>query len=159
MSVQPLAPGAAAADAITQAQARREEYSKFRALVPIDIDGGRAFNPGDPVPTSHVEGGTRQRQVTKYNPATGGFDALVDQHGAAKLEPESFAPVVDRADVYEVGGKDDPNMDPEQVPLDRPADNASLSKWAAFAVQQGMDPDEAAAVTDKADFVAAYPKG
>ena len=32
-----------------------EEYGQFVAVVPIDIGGGRAFNPGDPVPASHVE--------------------------------------------------------------------------------------------------------
>lgn len=39
---------------------RREqeaEYGQFVALVAIDIRGARAFNPGDPVPASHVERG------------------------------------------------------------------------------------------------------
>lgn len=44
------------------------EYSTFVAAQEIDIDGARAFNPGDPVPVSHVERGVvRQDQVTKTN--------------------------------------------------------------------------------------------
>lgn len=39
---------------------RLAEYSKWVALVPIDIYGARAFNPGDPVPVSHVERGVVQ---------------------------------------------------------------------------------------------------
>jgi hypothetical protein len=31
------------------------EYSTYVAAEPIDIDGVRAFNVGDPVPVSHVE--------------------------------------------------------------------------------------------------------
>lgn len=32
-----------------------EEYGQYVAVVPIDINGARAFNVGDPVPASHVE--------------------------------------------------------------------------------------------------------
>jgi hypothetical protein len=37
--------------------AQRAEYGTYVALVAIDIDGARAFNPGDAVPVSHVERG------------------------------------------------------------------------------------------------------
>jgi hypothetical protein len=33
------------------------EYGKWVASEVIFIGGARAFNPGDPVPVSHVEGG------------------------------------------------------------------------------------------------------
>lgn len=33
------------------------EYGVYTALGPIDINGARAFNTGDPVPVSHVERG------------------------------------------------------------------------------------------------------
>jgi hypothetical protein len=35
-------------------KAQATEWGTYVALVPIDIDGARAFNPGDPVPASHV---------------------------------------------------------------------------------------------------------
>jgi hypothetical protein len=38
-------------------EAQRAEYGTYVALVPIDINGARAFNPGDAVPVSHVERG------------------------------------------------------------------------------------------------------
>jgi hypothetical protein len=38
-------------------EAQRREYGQYVAKVPIDIDGGRAFNPGDPVPASHIQRG------------------------------------------------------------------------------------------------------
>jgi hypothetical protein len=37
-------------------QAQRDEWSRFVAIVPIDYYGVRAYNPGDPVPVSAVEG-------------------------------------------------------------------------------------------------------
>lgn len=33
------------------------EYSEYVAVEVIVIDGARAFNPGDPVPKSHVDSG------------------------------------------------------------------------------------------------------
>lgn len=33
------------------------EWGAYVALEPIDINGARAFNPGDPVPASHVSRG------------------------------------------------------------------------------------------------------
>jgi hypothetical protein len=38
-------------------QAQAAEYGTFVANKPITIAGARAFNPGDPVPASHVERG------------------------------------------------------------------------------------------------------
>lgn len=32
-----------------------KEYGQFVAVAPIDVDGMRAFNPGDPVPASTVK--------------------------------------------------------------------------------------------------------
>jgi len=40
------------AEALSEAQ--QDEYGRYRANQPINIDGVRAFNPGDAVPTSHV---------------------------------------------------------------------------------------------------------
>jgi hypothetical protein len=39
-------------------QAQRQEWSRYIATVPIDFYGTRAYNPGDPVPVSAVEGDT-----------------------------------------------------------------------------------------------------
>lgn len=36
--------------------ALQAEWGQFTAKEPIDIDGVRAFNVGDPVPASHVKG-------------------------------------------------------------------------------------------------------
>ena len=47
------------------------EYGVYVATEPIDIDGARAFNVGDPVPTSHVERGVvRADQVAKRQKAS-----------------------------------------------------------------------------------------
>lgn len=35
-------------------EAQEAEYGRYRANSAIFIDGARAFNPGDAVPTSHV---------------------------------------------------------------------------------------------------------
>jgi hypothetical protein len=47
------------ADSPTTAVQFREElgkeYGQYVAVVPIDLNGARAFNIGDPVPASHVE--------------------------------------------------------------------------------------------------------
>lgn len=36
-------------------KAQEAEWATYVAKRPIDIDGARAFNTGDPVPASHVE--------------------------------------------------------------------------------------------------------
>lgn len=44
------------------------EYGTFVAVEAIEIDGARAFNPGDPVPVSHVERGVvTADQVARRN--------------------------------------------------------------------------------------------
>lgn len=65
-------------------KAQQAEYGQFVANKPIDIRGARAFNVGDPVPASHVEGGVVseddvEKQTTKAgkaaaasSPTTGG---------------------------------------------------------------------------------------
>lgn len=148
------------AQAIAESKARTEQYGKYRARGPIDLNGARAFNAGDAVPITHVEGGVRQVADNYYD--QGKVLTRLDSDGQPKTVDQAFGPVVDRADVYEVGGKDDPVAAQfaaaGQAALQRPADNASLDKWQAYAVEQGMTPDEAAAITDKGTFVARYPK-
>ena len=44
--------------------AQEANYSKWVAKVAIDIDGARAFNPGDPVPDDpHVKNGIVSRDL------------------------------------------------------------------------------------------------
>ena len=63
------------ADITTAAQYREAvgaEYGTYVALGPIDLEGARAFNAGDPVPVSHVDGGVvRADQVSKVNTKAG----------------------------------------------------------------------------------------
>lgn len=48
------------------------EYGSFVATQPIDINGARAFNTGDPVPASHVANGVvRDDQVAKTTTKAG----------------------------------------------------------------------------------------
>jgi hypothetical protein len=49
-------PNAQHGTAAQYAQAQQQEWSRFVALVPIDFYGQRAYNVGDPVPISAVEG-------------------------------------------------------------------------------------------------------
>lgn len=64
------------ADAPTTAAELREaqaaEYGTYVALAPIDLNGTRAFNAGDPVPVSHVDSGVvRADQVAKVTTKAG----------------------------------------------------------------------------------------
>lgn len=44
------------------------EYGEYVAVEPIVIGGARAFNPGDPVPKSHVDSGVvSKEQVARSN--------------------------------------------------------------------------------------------
>lgn len=53
-------------------EAIRAEYSTYVAVVPIDINGARAFNEGDPVPAGHVERGVVvEDQVAKVTTKAG----------------------------------------------------------------------------------------
>lgn len=47
------------------------EWSRWVAKEPINIGGARAFNPGDPVPASHVDNGVVSKdQVVGANTKT-----------------------------------------------------------------------------------------
>lgn len=65
------------ADTITAAQyaeALGTEWGTYVAVGPIDINGVRAFNAGDPVPVSHVEredAPVRADQVSKVSTKSG----------------------------------------------------------------------------------------
>lgn len=57
---------AAEAEALIKAQT--DEYGEFVAVEPINIDGARAFNVGDPVPKGHVSSGVVDKsQVARRN--------------------------------------------------------------------------------------------
>ena len=64
MPDQPLTPAQHAA-------ALAKDYSQYVAIVPIDINGARAFNPGHAVPASHVAAG------------------LVDKESVAKVDTKA----------------------------------------------------------------------
>jgi hypothetical protein len=50
---------------------QKAEWGKYVAAEPIDVDGVRAFNPGNPVPASHVERGVVSAdQVTEVAKAS-----------------------------------------------------------------------------------------
>ena len=79
----------------TAAEAReaiRTEYGQYRAAVDIDINGVRAFNAGDPVPISHVEGGIVSSE--EVEPATAEEPAPPPTEPAV---PESAPPAPSRA--------------------------------------------------------------
>ena len=42
--------------------AQQHEWNQYVAVVPIDINGARAANPGDPIPASLVESGAILRE-------------------------------------------------------------------------------------------------
>jgi len=45
---------------------QRDEWGTYVAVVAIDVNGARAFNPGNPVPASHVKTGVvSQSDVAK----------------------------------------------------------------------------------------------
>ena len=54
------------------AEALGAEYGTYVATGPIEINGVRAFNEGDPVPVSHVDRGVvRDDQVAKVTTKSG----------------------------------------------------------------------------------------
>jgi hypothetical protein len=58
------------------------EYNTYVAATTIDINGARAFNPGDPVPTSHVETGVLDPdQVHKITTKAGRAAAGLPEKG------------------------------------------------------------------------------
>jgi hypothetical protein len=62
-------------------KALQDEYGTFVAISPIDHDGARAYNPGDPVPVSNVteykydEQGLVAKRTTKAAKQATGTDA------------------------------------------------------------------------------------
>ena len=55
---------------------RAAEYGKYVAIAPIDLDGVRAFNEGDAVPTSHVERGIVSSDVVRTRSSKAGQQAV-----------------------------------------------------------------------------------
>ena len=48
------------------------EWGTYVAIVPIDLNGARAANPGDPIPASHVKQGlVSEEQVAKRSTKAG----------------------------------------------------------------------------------------
>jgi len=71
------APVPATAEELREAQ--RAEYGVYVAVGPIDINGARAFNAGDAVPTSHVDRGVvLTEQVAKTTTKAGRVAAGID---------------------------------------------------------------------------------
>ena len=56
-------------------EAQRAEYSAWVANKPIDINGARAFNVGDPVPASHVKNGVVSKDDVNKPDSKAGADA------------------------------------------------------------------------------------
>jgi len=74
------APTPATAEELREAQ--RKEYGTFVAAGPININGVRAFNAGDPVPVSHVESGVVfTEQVLKVTTKAGRDAAGITEKG------------------------------------------------------------------------------
>lgn len=58
------------------------EYGTYVALGPIEIDGARAFNAGDPVPVSHIERGiVADSAVAKTTTQAGRAAAGIEEKG------------------------------------------------------------------------------
>ena len=58
------------------------EWSQWVAAEPIDIGGARAFNPGDPVPATHVERDiVAPHQVRQTQPPPGEPENTADPKG------------------------------------------------------------------------------
>lgn len=60
-------------------EALGDEYGTFVAVVPININGARAFNPGDPVPKSHVDRGVVEQDQVKKNTTQAGREAIASK--------------------------------------------------------------------------------
>lgn len=60
-------------------KAQEAEWGAYVATAPIDIGGARAFNPGDPVPASHVTRGVvPEDRVAKTTTKAGRVAAGID---------------------------------------------------------------------------------
>lgn len=63
-------------------KAQAAEYGTYVAKQPIDVNGARAFNTGDPVPVSHVERGVVSAdQVARTTTKAGRAAAGIDEKG------------------------------------------------------------------------------
>lgn len=64
-----------------------KEYGAYRAITPINVDGVRAFNVGDPVPISHVErfGYDRNGLVVWVGPPAAGGRAVAQERDRPRL--------------------------------------------------------------------------
>lgn len=72
------APDPATAEDVRKALA--EEYGTYVAVAPININGVRAFNAGDPVPSTHVSRGVvDEGQVARITTKAGRAAAGVDE--------------------------------------------------------------------------------
>ena len=68
-------------------------YGQYVAVAPIDLEGGRAFNPGDPVGIDHVESGkVRPDQVAKTSTKAGRRALGLEDEPAPSPAPASTTP-------------------------------------------------------------------
>lgn len=58
--------------------AQETEYGTYVAAHAIDIEGARAFNPGDPVPVSHVTRGVVSEDAVKKTTTKAGQALVAD---------------------------------------------------------------------------------
>lgn len=69
---KPSSPDPGPADVADFEKAQEAEYTEYVATEPINVDGVRAFNVGDPVPKSHVDRGVvSDEQVARRNTKAG----------------------------------------------------------------------------------------
>lgn len=62
--------------------AQRDLYSQYVAKEPINIDGARAFNVGDPVPATHVSRGVVDKDSVAKVTTKAGQAAIDTTKGA-----------------------------------------------------------------------------
>jgi len=56
--------------------AEEAEFSTYHAAVPIDVDGSRAYNPGDVVPKSAVDSGLIDKAHVVDQPSTAPLEVV-----------------------------------------------------------------------------------
>lgn len=73
VSPEPTASVPASPKTVAEFQdALTSEWGTYVAIVPIDLNGARAANPGDPIPVSHVKQGiVSEDQVANINTKAG----------------------------------------------------------------------------------------
>ena len=62
-------------EAVEYRKAQEAEYGQYVATEPIDIDGARAFNVGDPVPAGHVKRGVVDKSLVAKPETKAGQEA------------------------------------------------------------------------------------